>query len=269
MPFDEILILALVQALTEFLPVSSSAHLYLASQWFGWDYQGLTFDLGLHLGTLVAILLYFRRDWLRLLGAAARWRPGQVANADQRLFLILLLATIPAALVALLFGEFLATAMRHPLPIALNLIAFGVLLWWADRVPDRGDERTLDLRRGMLVGCAQALALMPGVSRSGITMTSGLLLGLDRISAARFSFLLAVPVTTLATLKGLWDLLRGKVAEPLLLSDFLLGAGISAVAGLLCIHFFLAAIRRIGLAPFMWYRVLLGSGLLLWWYWPA
>lgn len=269
MPFSEILILALIQALTEFLPVSSSAHLYLASQWFGWSYQGLTFDLGLHLGTLIAILLYFRRDWVRMLGAGVRWRPGVALDADQRLLLILVLATIPAALVALLAGDWLAVSLRHPVPIALNLIGFGILLWWADRIPDRGDERVLSMGRGLLIGCAQALALMPGVSRSGVTMTSGLLLGLDRVAAARFSFLLAVPVTTLAALKGLWDVLRDRSAEPLLLTDFLLGAGISAVGGLLCIHFFLAAIRSIGLAPFMWYRVLLGGGLLLWWYWPA
>ena len=265
MPISEILILGLIQALTEFLPVSSSAHLYLTSWWLGWAYQGVTFDLGLHLGTLIAIVMYFRRDWQRLLGAGLRWRPSTSMDVDQRLLLLLVLATFPAALVALLMGHDGAMWLRHPLLIAINLIVFGILLWWADRIPDRGDERSLTLGRGLLIGAAQALALMPGVSRSGITMTAGLLVGLDRMAAARFSFLLAVPVTTLATLKGVWDLATGENQEPLLVSDFVLGAAISAFAGLLCIHLFLAAIRRIGLAPFMVYRVLLGGALLWWW----
>lgn len=268
MPITEVLILALIQALTEFLPVSSSAHLYLTSWWLGWSYQGVTFDLGLHLGTLLAILVYFRRDWQRLLGAGWRWRPWRstAMDADQRLLLLLILATIPAALVALLLGSEGAMWLRHPLLIAINLIVFGVLLWWADRIPDRGDERSLTLGRGLLIGVAQTLALMPGVSRSGITMTAGLLLGLERMAAARFSFLLAVPVVTLGSLKGAWDLLSGKVDEPLLIGDFVLGAGISAVAGLLCIHLFMTVIRRMGLAPFMYYRLLLGGALLLWWW---
>jgi undecaprenyl-diphosphatase len=266
MPITEILILGLIQALTEFLPVSSSAHLFLTSWWLGWAYQGVTFDLGLHLGTLIAIVVYFRRDWLRLFDAGLRWRPALTPTADQRLLLLLILATIPAALVALMMGSDGAMWLRHPVLIAINLILFGILLWWADRIPDRGDERTLTLGRGMLIGLAQALALMPGVSRSGITMTAGLLVGLDRMAAARFSFLLAVPVTTLATLKGIWDLLTAEVSEPLRVGDFLLGAAISAIAGLACIHLFLAVIRRIGLAPFMVYRVVLGTILLCWWF---
>lgn len=266
MPTHEIVLLGLIQALTEFLPVSSSAHLVLTSWWLGWSYQGIIFDLGLHLGTLLAILVYFRRDWQRLLAAGWRWRPGQVADPDQRLLLILVLATAPAALVAVLMGSDGALALRHPVLIALNLIGFGVLLWWADRIPDRGDERSLSLGRGLLIGAAQALALMPGVSRSGVTMTAGLLVGLDRMAAARFSFLLAVPVTSLGALKALWDLLRGGHGESVRVSEFLLGAAISAVAGLACIHLFLSVIRRIGLAPFMIYRLLLGAAVLGWWW---
>ena len=137
MPISEILILGLIQALTEFLPVSSSAHLYLTSWWLGWAYQGVTFDLGLHLGTLIAIVMYFRRDWQRLLGAGLRWRPSTSMDVDQRLLLLLVLATFPAALVALLMGHDGAMWLRHPLLIAINLIVFGILLWWADRIPDR------------------------------------------------------------------------------------------------------------------------------------
>ncbi|MCX7557500.1 undecaprenyl-diphosphate phosphatase [Xanthomonadaceae bacterium JHOS43] len=275
MDFLHILILALLQALTEFLPISSSGHLVLASELFGWDYQGLSFDLALHFGTLLAVLVYFRRDVWELVRETLAWRPGQRFTPTQRLASGITLATIPAGLAGLALGDAGAMVMRHPVFIAVNLIVFGVLLWLADRrsrrtSPDAstaanvGEEfNRLTLPRAVLIGCAQALALMPGVSRSGATMTAGLFLGLDRARAARFSFLLSIPVMVLATAHAVWETRHAPLAG---IGDMLLGAAIAAVAGWFVIHFFLGVIRRIGTGPFVLYRVLLGVFVLGWYF---
>ena len=277
MDFLQILILALVQAATEFLPVSSSAHLVLASEIFGWQYQGLSFDLALHCGTLIAILAYFRRDIAELVRETLAWRPGRPLNPTQRLALGITLATIPAGIVGLLLGDAGALMLRHPVVIALNLIVFGLLLGLAEGWSRRHAQRALmaeasaagealgrlSIGRALLIGCAQTLALMPGTSRSGATMMAGMFLGLDRAQAARFSFLLAIPVMVLATAYGAWEAL----AEPLAgLGSMALGMLISAVAGWFVIHFFLGVIRRIGTLPFVAYRVLLGMGVLGWFF---
>lgn len=261
MDFLSILLLAVLQALTEFLPISSSAHLYLVGEWLPGGYQGLVFDLGLHLGTLAAVVLYFRRDWSALAQGLLRWRPGQPLDPDQRLLLGLLLATIPGGLAALALGDENATALRNALVIGCAQIVFGMLLYyafWRAAGASRG-EREISVRTMILIGCAQALALIPGVSRSGVTMTAGLLLGLERQAAARCSFLLAVPITAAAGLHGVLELLRdGGGTDG---RSFWLGALISAVAGYLVIAFFLGVLRRIGMLPFLIYR--LGLGLLL------
>lgn len=263
MDFLQILLLALIQSLTEFLPISSSAHLFLAGEWYGTGYQGLIFDLGLHLGTLAAVLVYFRRDWIALAQSALRWRPGVALDVEQRTLLGLTLATIPGGLAALALGDAGTLALRTYLIIGCTQIVFGTLLWYAFSragTSTRG-ERSLSIGQAFVVGCAQALALIPGVSRSGITMTAGLFLGLERQAAARFSFLLAVPITAAATLHGVAELLKGGAdSDP---GSFWLGAAISAVGGLFCIHFFLGMIRSIGMLPFLFYRV--GLGLLLLW----
>lgn len=262
MDFLQILILALVQALTEFLPISSSAHLFLAGEWLGWGYQGLIFDLGLHLGTLVAVLIYFREDWLRLGRAAFAWRPGRPLDDDQRMLFGLALATIPGGIAALLLGDENAVALRNYLVIGITQIVFGTLLLvaFARASSATRGERSLSIRDAVLIGFAQALALIPGVSRSGITMSAGLLLGLERQAAARFSFLLAVPITTAAALHGVLGLLQGDGGVDA--QSFWIGAVISAVAGYGCIHFFLSIIRRVGVLPFFLYRVVLGVVLL-------
>src|SRR5688572_24825892 len=210
----QILILALVQALTEFLPISSSGHLVLASYFLGWDYQGIAFDLALHFGTLLAVLLYFRRDLFGILFEVLRRRPGRPLNALQRLGFGLALSTIPAVIVGASMGDAGALLLRHPLVIAANLVLSGVLLGVADRRTrdNRFQQATADadfvedadavfsrttLKQAFLIGCAQALALVPGTSRSGITMTAGLFLGLTRAAAARYSFLMSVPVMVL------------------------------------------------------------------------
>jgi undecaprenyl-diphosphatase len=256
-----ILLLAVIQALTEFLPISSSAHLYLVGEWLPGGYQGLVFDLGLHLGTLAAVLLYFRRDWFALAQGLLRWRPGQPLDPDQGLLLGLTLATIPGGLAALALGDENAAALRNALVIGCTQIVFGILLYYAftRAAGSTRGEREIPLSAMLLIGCAQALALIPGVSRSGVTMTAGLLLGLERQAAARFSFLLAVPITAAAGLHGVLELTRNGGGTDA--GSFWLGALISAVAGYAVIAFFLGVLRRIGMLPFLVYR--LGLGLLL------
>jgi undecaprenyl-diphosphatase len=259
----QVLLLAIIQALTEFLPISSSAHLYLAGEWLGYGYQGLVFDLGLHLGTMLAVVVYFRKDWLDLARGALAWRPGHALNDEQRTLVGLTLATIPGGLAAMAMGDAGATALRTYLVIGCTQIVFGSLLFYAFIRSGRSTrgERSLSIGQALLIGCAQALALIPGVSRSGVTMTAGLLLGLERQAAARFSFLLAVPIIAAAGLHGVMELLKdGNDTDG---GSFWLGATISAVSGYLVIHFFLTMLRRIGMLPFFVYRVGLG-GLLLW-----
>lgn len=280
MDIVHIIILALIQALTEFLPISSSGHLALASQLFGWDYQGIAFDLALHFGTLLAVVGYFRRDLFALAREVLRWRPGQAMNPMQKLGIGLGLATVPAVVVGLVMGDAGALLLRHPVVIASNLIVFGVLLWIADRKTrdNRFQQATanadfvedaqavfsrMTLKQALLIGCAQALALVPGTSRSGVTMTAGLFLGLTRAAAARYSFLLSVPVMILAVTHSLWEMRHGvHVAW----GDMALGAAISAVAGLGVIHLFLGVIRRIGVTPFVLYRLALGVFVLGWFF---
>ncbi len=278
-----ILVLALVQALTEFLPISSSGHLVLASYFLGWEYQGIAFDLALHFGTLLAVLGYFRSDLLAIAREVLRWRPGRPFNPMQRLGFGLALSTVPAVIVGASMGDAGALVLRHPLVIATNLIVFGVLLAIADRkVRDsRFQQATADadfvedanavfsrmtLRQALLIGAAQALALVPGTSRSGVTLTAGLFLGLTRAAAARYSFLMSVPVMVLAITHSLWELLRAPQATPIAWGDFALGAAVSGIAGLGVIHVFLGVIRRVGVAPFVLYRLLLGAFVVAWYF---
>ena len=278
-----LIVLALVQALTEFLPISSSGHLVLASYFLGWEYQGIAFDLALHFGTLLAVLLYFRADLLAILREVLRWRPGRPMNPMQRLGVGLAISTVPAVIAGASMGDAGALLLRHPLLIAANLVVFGLLLGYADRkVRDvRFQQATADadfvedanavfsrmsLRQAFLIGCAQALALVPGTSRSGITLTAGLFLGLTRAAAARYSFLMSVPVMVLAITHSLWELLRADNAAPIAWFDFALGALISGVAGLGVIHVFLGVIRRVGVKPFVIYRVLLGVFVAFWYF---
>ncbi len=261
MDLSQIVILAVVQGLTEFLPISSSAHLILFPRLAGWEDQGLAFDVATHLGTLFAVVAYFRheiagisRDWARSLHQ--RRRVG-----DSRLAWAVLLGTIPVGLAGLAFKGIIETELRSPLLIASTTIAFGFALWYADVVGRRTtaprDEHALTARDILLIGCAQALALIPGVSRSGITLTAGLLLGLSRAGAARFSFLLSIPVIALASGLSVRDLVGA--AAPVDWGGLALGVAFSAVSAYLCIHYFLKLIERIGLFPFVAYRLVLGT----------
>jgi undecaprenyl-diphosphatase len=254
-----------LQGLTEFLPISSSAHLILLPNLLGWEDQGLAFDVAVHVGTLLAVMIYFRHELQRLLGAWFASCLYRQMNVDARLAWLLLLATVPAALAGLLLYDVVETYLRSPLVIALATIGFGLLLGVADR---RGrqerSEDTLMLTDAIWIGLAQALALIPGTSRSGITMTAGLALGLTRSAAARFSFLLSIPVILMAG--GFESLQLLQQSTPVAWSDLLLGTAVAAISAYLCIHFFMRLIERIGMLPFVAYRLLLGVFLLLLFY---
>lgn len=247
--------LGVVQGLTEFLPVSSSAHLVLFPRFLGWPYQGLAFDVALHWGTLAALALAFGRDWWNLTAAGLR-RDG---SASSRLFWGLALATLPAVAAGLLVQDLVEPVFQQPRRMALNLIGFGLLLGLADRAGrgDRGLE-ALDWRGALAIGLAQALALMPGVSRSGVTITAGLFLGLRRGDAARFSFLMAAPVVL-----GAGVLKLGDAGPALRTGAFWIGVAAAAASGYAAIRLLLGFVRRRSLLVFVLYRAVLGALLLL------
>lgn len=255
------IILALVQGLTEFLPISSSAHLILPSQVFGWQDQGLAFDVAVHVGTLLAVILYFRHEVGQLLVGWVNSMRGQ-HNEHSRLAWLIIWATIPAGLAGLLGGDLIENFARSALVIATTTILFGLLLWYADvKASERQGLTGLTLKQAVLVGLAQALALIPGTSRSGITMTAGMLIGLTKTDAARFSFLLSIPVIIMAGgYQGLKLVQQPAAADWLAV---LTGVGVSFVAAYFCIHFFLQIISRMGMLPFVLYRLALGIILLL------
>lgn len=261
MDFFQLLVLAVLQGLTEFLPISSAAHLILVPVLTDWSDQGLTFDVAVHMGTLTAVVVYF---WAQLRSMAMEWIrsfSGQL-TPDGRLAWAVLFGTIPVGLAGALFQDIVASDLRSPIVIGLASIVFGLLLWWADRQGARlRDEHTITWRDVLAIGCAQALALIPGTSRSGITMTAGLAMGLTRAGAARFSFLLSIPVTALAGGLLTYELVqRPQEAH----WDVLMaGALISGVTAYLCIHVFLRLLERIGMLPFVIYRVVLGILLLV------
>ncbi len=256
------IMLALLQGLTEFLPISSSAHLILMPRLLGWPDQGLAYDVAVHVGTLAAVVTYFRHDISRLLLAWLESCARRQVSDDARLAWFVLLGTLPAALAGLLLHDVIETWLRSPLVIALTTIGFGLLLGLADwRGRQQRSESTLRFLDVLWIGLAQALALIPGTSRSGITMTAGLALGLTRSAAARFSFLLSVPVIIMAG--GYETLKLLQQAEPVAWDDLLLGTGVAAASAYLCIYLFLRLIERIGMLPFVIYRLILG-GVLLW-----
>ncbi|NRA56037.1 MAG: undecaprenyl-diphosphate phosphatase [Gammaproteobacteria bacterium] len=261
----EIVILSLIQGFTEFLPISSSAHLILPSKILGWNDQGLAFDVAVHIGTLLAVMIYFRREVVTLLLAWFGSFKGQ-HNGESRLAWWIIIGTIPAGLFGLLAKDLIETYLRSAWVIAGTTISFGLLLWWADvRAKQVINEYKLTLSNAIFIGMAQALALIPGTSRSGITMTAGLMLGLTRESAARFSFLLSIPVIIMSggyTALGLFD--DGAVVN---WAEMGYGLVLSFISAYICITFFLSVISKMGMLPFVIYRLLLGAGLvtfLLW-----
>ncbi|MDO3381647.1 undecaprenyl-diphosphate phosphatase [Gilvimarinus algae] len=273
MQWLEVVVLALIQGLTEFLPVSSSAHLLLVPLFTDWPDQGLAFDIAVHFGSLLAVLAYFRQDIARL---ARAWISSLVngdKSAEARLAWAVLLATIPVGLVGLLVKSYIEDHMRSGVYMGYSLIVFGLLLGWADwrysrrvKTGDRDDsslcksEYQLSVRQITGIALAQILALIPGTSRSGITMTAGLLLGLTREASARFSFLLSIPVIALAALLQSVEI----IGEPqaVRFDHLLVGTAISAISAYACIHWFLILIKKLGMQPFVIYRLLLGGYLI-------
>ena len=256
----QIIVLALVQGLTEFLPISSSAHLILVPYLTDWPDQGLAFDVAVHVGTLTAVVIYFRKEISKMFFAWLASLKGRHSE-DSRLAWGVLIGTIPVGLAGLLFKDVISEHLRTPLVIAATTIIFGFLLWYADWSGKRSrDEHSLSWKDIIVIGCAQAIALIPGTSRSGITITAGLMLGLTAPAAARFSFLLSIPVIVLAG--GVETLDYLKVASINDMNDLIIGALISAVSAYLCIHYFLMLLERIGMTPFVIYRLLLGIVLL-------
>jgi len=258
----QIVVLAIVQGLTEFLPISSSAHLVLLPKMLGWTDQGLVFDVAVHFGSLLAVLYYFRHEVWRMLRAWLRNVGGGEADQDSLLAWWVIIATLPAIVFGFLLQGVIEESLRSPWVIATASIAFGLLLWLADlKGVRKRDEYSLKFKDVFLIGWFQVLALIPGTSRSGITITLGLFLGLKREAAARFSFLLAMPVIfasgVLQTVRMFTEV------SPIGWGELSLGILLSALSAGLCIHYFLRLVERTGMLPFVIYRVLLGLVILL------
>ena len=259
--FVQIVVLAFIQGVTEFLPISSSAHLILPSALSDWQDQGLAFDIAVHLGTLLAVIVYFRRDLAGFASSSLALGLRRKRDENVDMLLRIAAATVPIAVVGALFKAPIEAYLRTTTVIAIVTIVFGVALWWADQrrggtactmvVPSYG--------QAVLIGLAQIAALVPGTSRAGITITAALALGLSRTAALRFSFLLAIPAIAGAALFAAFDADPHTLLHwPELTTGFLVAAG----SAFLCVGAFLRVVERIGMTPFAIYRVLLGLALL-------
>jgi undecaprenyl-diphosphatase len=246
-------ILGLAQGLGEFLPISSSAHLVLVPWLFGWTDPGLTFDVALHIGTLLAVVIYFRKDWWHLITRGFT----DVRSAEGRLFWYLVAASVPGAIGGFLLEKKAETVFRSPILIAMMLILMGVLLYWADRRSAKNIElKNITFETSILIGISQALAIIPGVSRSGITMTTGLLMGVTRQGAARFSFLLSTPIILGAAVVKLPHVISN---SSMINVNFTIGILVSSITGIASIGFLLRYIQTKDFLPFVWYRFVLGA----------
>lgn len=262
MPIYQAIVLGLLQGLTEFLPVSSSAHLALAPWLFGWKDQGLGFDIALHVGTLAAVLLYFGRDWIQVIAQGFGLRAGNdpFLKENPKLLWYLVAATAPVGVAGLLFKSKVETALRSPYVMGTMLILIAFVLYAADkRSLQRKHIGTMNLFDSMVIGFAQALAIVPGTSRSGITMSAALFSDLDRPSAARFSFLLSTPAIAAAIAKDLYDLYKDGGFTSEMMMPFAIGIGTSAISGIAVIAFLLQYLRTKGLGIFVYYRIALGA----------
>ena len=271
MPVHQAIVLAVVQGLTEFLPVSSTAHLWLIPWIFKWKDPGLTFDIALHAGTLVAVLGYFWRYWLEMIkmvlgigggSAPAKAGPVTLLGENRRLFWFLVIATIPAGIAGWRFERAADEQLRSPFVVGAALIVVGLLMWAGERVGRRdrnlGQVTLLD---SIIVGVAQAFAVIPGVSRSGSTMTAGLFRGMDRETAARFSFLLSTPIIAGACFKKALEIHHHGLPADMRL-PFLFGIIVSAIVGYAVIAVLIRYLERRTFAIFVVYRVILGVVLL-------
>ena len=265
------LIMGIVQGLTEFLPVSSSGHLILAPFLFGWHdpfIDSLAFSVMLHIGTLLALLIYFWADWLRLVpaGLAALRDRSLRADPDRRLAWLLLTATVPAAVAGVLLNDLIETNVREVGLVAATLVVGGGILWLADRRGARSkDVADISFPVAIGIGAAQALALVPGISRSGISISAARVAGLDREAAARFSFLMATPVTTGAAIFELRKLVTGEAGVNVAMGPLVAGTIAAFLSGMLAIGVLLRYVRTRSLDIFVWYRLALAAVVLIVW----
>ena len=259
----QILILALVQGLTEFLPISSSAHLILTPMLFGYHDQGLAFDVAVHLGSLLAVTTYFRNELALMAGDFFRSLPPSGRKTENsRMVWMIIIATLPIMLAGELFISVVEQDLRSIGIIASTTILFGLLLFWYDRRGTQSrDEYSTRWHDALIIGLFQVLALIPGTSRSGITMTAGMMLGLTREAASRFSFLLSIPTILMSGSMVTLELALNP--SPVNWLAMVSGALLSFASAYICIHYFLQLISRISMLPFVIYRLLLG-GLLIW-----
>ena len=261
MPLYQAVVLAVIQAFTEFLPISSTAHLILMPWLFGWKDPGLVFDVALHAGTLAAILIYFFRDWVQIIGQGFGLDVGGDPQLKQNrgLLWLLAVASVPVGIVGYLFDKQVESTWRSPYIVGAMLIVVGVLIWIAERrrVGDKSLAQ-VSWADGVTIGCGQALSIIPGTSRSGITIVAGLFRGLSRETAARFSFVLSAPAILAAVLKKLWDLHKEGGIPADMRVPFAVGAAVSAILGAAVIAVFLRYLRRRSLMPFVYYRIVFG-----------
>jgi undecaprenyl-diphosphatase len=261
MPIVQVVVLALIQGITEFLPVSSTAHLIVAPWLLGWQDPGLTFDVALHVGTLVAVVAYFFRTWLQIIlhGFGIRYGNDEMLRQNPRLLWLLAAGTIPAGVIGFLFEKQAESTLRSPILIGAMMILIGVVMWIGERVGSRQrDLGAISFTDSLAIGSAQALAVVPGVSRSGITITAGLFRNLDRVAAARFSFLLATPIIAGAAAKKLYDVLKHGGIPVEMHIPFAVGILVSGISGLAVIAFFLRYLQRHSLNFFIYYRIVFG-----------
>ena len=262
MPILQVIVLAVVQGLTEFLPISSTAHLYLTSWLLGWNTESLDFDIMLHLGTLAAILIYFFGEWVQIIAQGFGLQAGHDPELkhNRALLWLLAIASIPIGICGALFNKMAETVWRTPIVMGIMLIAVGIVIWFAENAGRKvRDMGTLSLGDALAIGVAQVLAIVPGCSRSGITISAGLFRNLTRESAARFSFLLSTPAIAGAALKALWDIHKhGGGLHTVLSAQFTVGVIVSALVGCAVIAWFLQYLRHASLRAFVYYRVVFG-----------
>ncbi len=253
MTLFQAIVFGLVQGLGEFLPISSSAHLVLLPWLFGWTDPGLTFDIALHIGTLISVIIYFWKDWLQLFIKGFT----DTKSTDGRMFWYLVAATIPGAIIGYLLENAAESTFRSPILIAVMLIIMGIILYWADqKSPKKTEMNDISFKTAMIIGISQAMAIIPGVSRSGVTMTAGLLTGLTREGSARFSFLLSTPIIFGAAAIKLPEIISN---PSMITTDFLIGMAVSFISGLASIGFLLRYIQTKNFLPFSIYRFILGA----------
>lgn len=261
MEWTQVIVLALLQGLLEFLPISSSAHLILPAQLTDWPDQGLAFDIAVHVGTLIAVIAFFRQELVDYARGSVQSLAERRLNDDASMVLKLALATLPIVVFGFLLKDWVEVALRNVPVIAVASILFGLLLWYADR--RHGARTDVTWRDAAFIGALQVLSIVPGTSRSGITLTAALLLGMSRAAGARFSFLLSIPTIGGAGLLLVNDALESGHATAW--GHSVAGALIAGVSAYACIRAFIALIDRTGMVPYVIYRVLLGVVLLSLW----